>query len=188
MILADRLCIKYNYLMILVCLVIYFIFILIKSREQLSNVNLYNHHNMNRIKELQNALYNTALAEQKCQSNLADSRKIIYVSKSNSLEGPERMYPGGRLNQNANYDYQQIGFLFNMNERLPLYGRPRYPGRTDKYEYYLVDESRNRIKIPLPTKNYNEIYDGDEINVDVMGQTFTAKLYDYNTLRYNPNL
>jgi hypothetical protein len=104
------------------------------------------------------------------------------------LEGPERTYARGRINIPAYDDYQQIGFLHNNNERYPLYGRPKYSGRTDKYEYYIIDESRNKLKIPIKTTNYNEIYDGDDVKVDILNNMFNAKIYDYDSIRYNPNI
>ncbi|NBU33959.1 hypothetical protein EB118_03070 [bacterium] len=110
----------------------------------------------------------------------------VYVPTDNkNIEtGPERIYPGGRLDMPSNMDYQQIGFIFNENARYPLYGRPRYPGRTDKYEYYIVDQSRNRLKIPIPTNNYEELFDSDTVQVKELNSTFNIKLYEYAGLRY----
>ena len=50
-------------------------------------------------------------------------------------------------------NFQQLGFIFNNDERYPLYGRPKYSGRSDRYEYYIIDETRNRLKIPYKSKN-----------------------------------
>jgi hypothetical protein len=105
-----------------------------------------------------------------------------------TVSGPTRIYPGGRLDTPSYDDYQLIGFLFNDTLRFPLYGRPRYPGRTDKYEYYLVDESRNKLKIPITTKNYNELLDGELINIPELTSVFTVKLYEFEKLRYDPRI
>lgn len=122
------------------------------------------------------------LQQQQSQQQLSD--RLI----KNVLSGPTRIYPGGRLDVPAYDDYQLIGFLFNTSQRFPLYGRPRYPGKTDKYEYYLVDESRNKLKIPITTKNYNELYDGDSITIPELEMTLTVKLYEFEKLRYDPRL
>ena len=69
------------------------------------------------------------------------------------------------MNAPGTSDFQQIGFIYNNNERLPLYGRPKYPGRTEKYEYYIIDETRNRLKIPYRSKNDNELYKRCSISI-----------------------
>lgn len=113
---------------------------------------------------------------------------IVYTTKmDNTQRGPERIYPGGRLNIPANTEYQQIGFLFSptdMQTRYPLYGRPRYPGRTDKYEYYVMDASRHRLKIAVKTKNYEELYDNDSVSVpELHHEALLVRMYDFMDLR-----
>ena len=198
------------YLFILVILIVFIMYIQIKKAEEMSNVELNTHLSqkdlVDKINILQDQLYNLKKSEQTCQSNLYETRQFLKHQIYNQqvrpmhardrirqriidpLEGPERTYAGGRINIPAYDDYQQIGFLHNNNERYPLYGRPKYPGRTDKYEYYIIDESRNRLKIPIKTTNYNEIYDGDNINIDILNNMFNAKIYDYDSMRYNPNV
>lgn len=111
----------------------------------------------------------------------------------NPLYGPERTYPNGKLQplrpivRNTSNDYQQIGFVFNNDDRLPLFARPKYPGKTDKYEYYLIDQTRNRLKIPFKSKNDNELYDGDNIHIDVLNNDYTVKIYEYDNLKYDPD-
>jgi hypothetical protein len=185
-------------------------YIQVKKTEELSNVELNTYLSkkelVDKIKNLQDKLYNSEKNEQTCQSNLYETRQFLKHQIYNQqvrpmhardrirqriidpLEGPERTYAGGRINIPAYDDYQQIGFLHNNNERYPLYGRPKYSGRTDKYEYYIIDESRNKLKIPIKTTNYNEIYDGDDVKVDILNNMFNAKIYDYDSIRYNPNI
>ena len=124
------------------------------------------------------------------QQQYQQQQQILLDRIYNPLVSPERIYPGGRLypKQQKYDDYQQIGFIFNNEERYPLYGRPKYPGKSDKYEYYIIDETRNHLKIPFKSKNDNEIYDGDDIFVDVFNNSFTVKIYNYDNIRYNPNL
>jgi len=195
-----------SYMLLLILIIVFFVYIQFKKSEQMCNVELNNHLSqkelIDKVKKLQDELYTLQKSEQTCQSDLYETQQLLkqqiynpQVSQKsqfinrivNPLQGPERTYAGGRINIPAYDDYQQIGFLYNNNERYPLYGRPKYPGRTDKYEYYIIDESRNRLKIPLKTKNYDEIYDGDDVGVDILNSVFQAKLYEYDSIRYNPN-
>lgn len=198
------------YLFILIILIIFIMYIQLKKGEEMSNIDLNTHLSqkdlVDKIKILEDELYKLKKSEQICQSDLYETRQFLKHQIYNQqvrpihvrdrirqrimdpLEGPERTYAGGRINIPAYDDYQQMGFLYNNNERYPLFGRPKYPGRTDKYEYYIIDESRNRLKIPIKTTGYNEIYDGDNINVDILNNMFNAKIYDYDSMRYNPNI
>jgi hypothetical protein len=81
-----------------------------------------------------------------------------------------------------------IGYVFNDNDRFPLFARQKFPGRSEKWEYYVMDETRNRLKIPFKSKNDNELYDGDSIDIPTVGNNFSVKIYDYDSLRYNPNV
>lgn len=100
----------------------------------------------------------------------------------NPLLPPERLYVG----KNVVSNFQIIGYVFNDSERYPLFGRPKFPGRTEKWEYYIIDETRNKLKIPFKSTNDNELYDGDSVNIPTLDNNFTVKIYDYDSLRYNP--
>ena len=166
---------------------------------------------LSRLNGLQEELFQCKKGKQMCEMDLQDTQNYVRsqadlraVDKHdlhggshnrlqleriyNPLVPPERTYPTGRLNAPGTSDFQQIGFIYNNNERLPLYGRPKYPGRTEKYEYYIIDETRNRLKIPYRSKNDNELYDGDTIHVDILNDTFTVKIYDYDQFRYDPRI
>jgi hypothetical protein len=61
-------------------------------------------------------------------------------------------------------EYRVIGFVFNDITRLPLLGRAKYPGKSDKWEYFVRDTQSsqfNALSIPFRSKNDNELYDGD---------------------------
>ena len=81
-----------------------------------------------------------------------------------------------------------IGYLNNPSGQFPVFGRYKYAGKTDKMEYYTINDMRGRIKIPFKTKNYNELYDGDTVNIDELGGECNFKKYEDEGLRYNPNL
>ena len=104
------------------------------------------------------------------------------------LVPPNRLYPGGRLNNLNRFDnYQMTGFiapLSNPNIRYPLFGRYKYSGRSDRWEYYIIDESRNRIKIPIKTQNDNELYDGDKQFISELDDEVQVTLYKFNDFDY----
>jgi len=88
-------------------------------------------------------------------------------------------------------NYQLVGILFRKNDEkiLQLYGRQKYP-RSNKWEYYLMNNSNGfQTKTPLKIKSDREIEDKEIITVpwanDNQNQ-FEVKLYDYNTIKYNP--
>jgi hypothetical protein len=185
------------YLFILLCLFAYFTYIHIhRQQEFLTNVNL--HKGLSReeletkLRELQDRLYNTQLGEQTCRRELAQTKdsneKTLLNRIYNPLVGPTRLYPGGRLNTSRVSSYQMMGFLYNGNERFPLFGRQKWPGKSDKWEYYAIDETRNRLKLPFTSKNDNELYDGDIISIPGVGNDYTVKIYEYDQFRYNPEM
>jgi hypothetical protein len=109
-------------------------------------------------------------------------------SRQINIDGPTRLYPGGRLDLPKTNDYQLIGFLYNDTNRFPLYGRPKYRGKSDRYEYYIVDESRNKLQIPFKTRNDNELFDDDTITIPEIGMTLKVKLYEFQNIRYDPTV
>ena len=190
------------YSLIILFLVLFFVYIIVNKTEHLSNVNLNSHLSntelMGKISDLQDKLYNCSVSRQQCETDLIQvkstlsssnvRRNILLDRIYDPLQPPERTYSGGRFNTEPYQEFQQIGFLYNNTDRYPLFSRPKYPGKTDKYEYYIIDESRNRLKIPFRSKNDNELYDGDSIFVDILKGEYNVKIYDYDNIRYNPNI
>lgn len=89
------------------------------------------------------------------------------------------------------FDFQKVGFLISEDDssvRLPLFGKPKYPPRTDKWEYYVQDHTKGRNKIDVFTPNSNELTFGDTLNIDTYpGEHFKAHIYEYNNdYQYNP--
>jgi hypothetical protein len=76
---------------------------------------------------------------------------------------------------------------------LPLLGR-RSAASRDRYNYYTRTDGLNPIQVPVSFKNRgceddtgcDEIFSGDTVAVPLLGQTFTANVYKYNTPRYIP--
>lgn len=111
--------------------------------------------------------------------------KELSYSKPQTLNTPERVYINP--SQDFNNEYQNIGYIYNSNQRYPLYGRYK-DQRSDKWEYYIIDDSKNKIKIPIVTKNYYELLDNDTLTIQELNDTFNVKIYDIKNYKYNPNI
>jgi|TARA_B100001971_G_C18265676_1_gene592049 hypothetical protein len=84
--------------------------------------------------------------------------------------------------------FQKVGVLTNNsndpdNARLPLFGRPKYPGSND-YDYYVMDGSRNGNKIAIDSKK--ELDTDDEIAVPSFNGSYKVSLYSYDQPKYIP--
>lgn len=209
----DRICFErptFNmYLFILVCIISYLVYFKFSEHYQEQTfdpyINMTKDKLYEKVLELKDTLHNVQLKEQKCQIEL-NSIKTATPTQSisapmlqskfldkiyNPLTPPENVYPGGNFNSKG-YDgyqqYQMLGYLSGNQGQFPVFGRYKYPGKTDKFEYYTINDSRGRIKIPFKTVNYNELYDGDSININELGGSYKFKKYDDEGLRYNPNI
>ena len=87
--------------------------------------------------------------------------------------------------------FQKIGVLTQIdssidpdNTRLPLYGRPKYPGSND-YEYYIMDGSRNANKVALDVKK-RQLDNNDQLLVPGFNGIYKVTLYTYDAPRYIP--
>ena len=87
--------------------------------------------------------------------------------------------------------FQKIGVLTKNNSeedpdnaRLPLYGRPKYPGSND-YDYYVMDGSRNANKIGLDIKK-RQLDNNDELTIPGFNGSYKVSLYVYDAPRYIP--
>lgn len=202
----------YAHILILIILVGFGLFAMYKiTTEPMANIDLTAQLSptemRNKIKELQTLLHGTQLSEQRCQTDLRELGELVKTSGGvatgrqggdvvrnallekiyNPLVSPERYYPGGRFNLPSYTDYQMIGFIYKDNERYPLFGRHKYPGRSDRWEYYIMDETRNRLKIPFTTRGDVELYNGDTTEIPGLGSGFQVNIYEYESPRYNPN-
>lgn len=200
------------YVFLLFVVIVYMLYILKKStvsdvseKESYTDVdlnsNLTKNELVNKINKLQDDLFTCQTSKQKCMIDLQKSQSILTNSSFgltenvtqrtnlnkiyNPLISPGRSYVSKIANSN---NFQQLGFIFNDSERYPLYGRPKYSGRSDRYEYYIIDETRNRLKIPYKSKNDYELNDGERIFVDVLNNEYNVKIYDYDQFRYDPDI
>jgi hypothetical protein len=99
--------------------------------------------------------------------------------------------------------FQQVGLLVAQGgsplsanpERslVPLYGR-RISARRDKWNYYTRTDGLNPVQVPIKYKNRDcdddngcdEVYNGDDVSVPTLGQSFKVNVYKQKNLVYNP--
>jgi len=97
-------------------------------------------------------------------------------------------------------NYRQMGMLTpvggpNVNNILPLMGRPLYVSRS-KYQYYAISNQHNNIKLPIRVKGraalndngVDELFTGDTVFVEGYNEPFRVTLYENETIQYLPFL
>ena len=88
-------------------------------------------------------------------------------------------------------NYSLYGYLIDKKENrqddnymIKLFGRQKYPG-SDAYEYYAeLKFGGDRMKVPIEQRR--ELYDDDEVYIDVMKKKYKVKMLPDKTLVYNP--
>lgn len=171
---------------VLFCVIIYSFF---EQKRKLELTYLKSQLTSEQNKLLQNEIKEKDTVFEKEKQNFMQKHIEPVIRQISSGMSPTRLYPGGRLDLPKYEEYQLMGFLYNELNRFPLYGRPKYKGKSDKYEYYVVDESRNKLRIPFKTRNDNELFDNDEIIVpELTGSPLKTKLYEFETIRYDPTV
>jgi hypothetical protein len=111
--------------------------------------------------------------------------------------------PVNRLSRGVPDSYQQVGVLTTQGGTdnsgtptrtiLPLFGRAVDAAR-NRWNYYTRTDGMNPVQVPVQFKRRNcdddngcdEVIDGDNVGVPIMGQAFTANIYRYSTPRYLP--
>ena len=125
------------------------------------------------------------------ESNKSNKTDNLFHQRINDpLLPPERTYLSKKIpinikSRGTEPPYQQVGFVFQNDIRLPLYGRQQYRGST-KYDYYVRDDSRHLLKIELELPGDKELYDDDIINIDGYDGDFLVKIYEIDTPNYIP--
>jgi len=103
------------------------------------------------------------------------------------IDIPSRGYPD---------NFTQFGILIKQgdpdtnsdNRILRLFGRQEFPG-SYRYEYYTMLSSGNdQVKIPLDTRAKKELYDGDVIVLDELGEEYRVQLHKFDAPKYYPDL
>ena len=134
---VNNICFKRSeftlYMVLIICILTYFLYITYyqykeseESEESESQQYQQSQQNLNDI----NSKINMLQLQIQDRNQTSRNEDLLLNRIYNPVIPPERSYPGGRLglhspaNTNAFNDYQQIGFIYNDQERYPLYGRP----------------------------------------------------------------
>jgi len=196
------------YLFLLVTFVVYLLYIIMvinnsgikkysnydslkESKLDKNNVNLIDKINelQNQIKLMSDTKIQTKNTE-RLQQNISLQNKFL-DKLYNPLSPPENIIESGTFNT-PRYDayttYQNLGYLTGNGTQYNVFGRWMYPNKSDRWQYYVINNDRSRIKIPFKTKNNNELYDGDTIDIPELGNGFVFKKYENEGFRYNPNI
>jgi hypothetical protein len=153
----------------------------------------------NKINELQNQI--KLISNNQIQNDNVQMQNLQMQNRSlqnkfldklyNPLTPPENIIESGTFNT-PRYDayttYQNLGYLSGNGTQYNVFGRWMYPNKSDRWQYYVINNDRSRIKIPFKTKNNNELYDGDTIDIPELGNGFVFKKYENEGFRYNPNI
>lgn len=195
----DTICFErptfYMYFFILFVVIIYLVYYFHASlnnyhKDNIKNTNILINNLNKQVKFQQKEIYqeNNLQKQQQQQQQIEDK----FLDKVyNPISGTSTTYSRGSFN-NKGYDgyniYQNLGFISDNINQFPIYGRYHDPNRTDRMEYYTINEGRNKIKIPIKTKNFTELYTQDKVNVPELGGDFSFTKYeDTDENRYNPN-
>lgn len=82
--------------------------------------------------------------------------------------------------------FQKVGTVFKDNEHLALFEKPS-DYRRDRYEYYVIDNTRSRNKIKIGDRqDIYELDSGDTVTVPGFSGDFTVQKYDIDEPRYIP--
>lgn len=205
------------WLFLLICLFVFFIYITYYTLNN-NNLN-NNLNNFKQIQDtlnekllnerlLNDKLQNITIQYDKCQTEkrFQIEKLQLHTQKQqnekeiqlkllnkiyNPLESPLKYNPQGSFTEpgfNANKENQLLGYVTNSDGQYPIYGR-YYNNRSDRFEYYTINEGKNKIKIPIKTKNYEELYTDDKVNIPELSTTeFIFKKYENEGFRYNPNI
>lgn len=173
----------------IIVLTIFIYYLISRSPETLQNIDFNQGKSLDELRQrvyvLQESLYNSQKAEEVCKSTLTNvlsktSSNPQFINKViNPLAPPERIY----TNSNT---YQLLGYVYKDQDRYPLFGRNKDFGRHDRMEYYVIDETRNKLKIPFRSKNDQELYDNDLVSIPTLGENYNVKIYEQEKSVYIP--
>jgi hypothetical protein len=133
-------------------------------------------------------------------------RDLDYKTLTDPLTEPTRRQPRyiyGPLINNPYFNYptrgyqdsfSMIGYLVDEhapknddNHIIKLFGRQKYPGSSE-YEYYVENRvGGERLKLPLENQR-RELYDDDEVYVELIKRNYKVKTLPDKTLQYSPYL
>lgn len=138
--------------------------------------------NTNMLPQIQPIADNTNKLLKSFVDTIKDTASKFIPERANMF--PEKKYVNSRSFERES---TQIGFIFNNSARYPLYEQVL----DRKYYYHIIDDTNSRtpIKIPVTTRNYNQIFDGDTITIsEISPDPFNVKIYDTIGNRYNADI
>lgn len=110
--------------------------------------------------------------------NLVDARLTDRLRTYDALTPPFRRSPYEHLQpiytQGGGGSFVQMGYLQKGSLMLPLFGRRV---QRNRYEYYVTHQDNPMIKIAVGERNQQELYGGDEINVNGYPGPMKVNLY-----------
>lgn len=77
------------------------------------------------------------------------------------------------------------GYLVKNKDIFKLFGREKFPNSTE-YEYYVEIYTNRDNSIKYELSNKRELYDGDEVYIDILKDNFSVKMLKTKGLEYNP--
>ena len=161
----------------------------------MDNIQYDSHFRKEEEKQRQNYYRPIVIRQAPTQTHIVDERRL-----HSQLEPPVRRYQDGIIpgtgihSQGGPENYQQVGVLIRSdgvnddNYILKLFGRREYQGaRTYEY-YFTVNSGNDFIKFPLEIRGNRELYDDDEVYIELYKLNYKVQLYEYDTYKYNPNI
>jgi len=79
--------------------------------------------------------------------------------------------------------FRKVGIIFNANHpdlKLPLFGRPKYPGG-NRFDYYVMDDTPHANELPLDDHNGLELTTDDVVRIPGYDGDFSVYIYAYGT-------
>lgn len=175
---AAQVCMDYPVFATLVLFISGLIFLLVwrktkREGETFSPTNLVSHLSkedlLSEIKKLKDDLFDAITQRQTCEAK----------------EGPQSSGTS-RVYTTDTTRFYQVGYIESGSQYFPLFGRRLYRQRSDKWEYYIIEGSENKVRIPIKTANDNELIDGEAITIGELRGI--VRIYEYKTVRYNPDV
>lgn len=84
--------------------------------------------------------------------------------------------------------YQQVGILYQQDGKTyQLMGRRTYPGSYE-WEYYVRGKDSGGMDVKYPLNRKQEIYNDEEITIDLNANPFKVKIFENENYKYIPIL
>ena len=176
-------CFQKSMFILFLCTIIIALYMIIKHLDKSNNYISNPNKNSNNYNQNSNN-YN--------QNSNKDN--LRYKRINDPLYPPRKSYqPINIHTRGESNTYQQVGFLHNNSNKLPVYGKQTYPG-SNKYNYYTNSDDYHSIKLPILKNNKDctddmgcdELQNNDNITVTSYNDSFEFTSYNFDKPRYIP--